>query len=347
MVTYLLGAGASANALPVVKGFKERFRLFINDTFSLQIVNEQISTIAGIEPKLNGNDFFVNQTNSLLNHFTPDTFARKVFLEKGIDSIEYKSIKRIISTYFLWEQFKKDSFNIPFIFDDSDVINYKMTLEKRIKEILDYRYDVFCATLLQKNPSNDLILPKDVNIISWNYDWQIEKSIQQYSTGKMLSEVLKQNNIYKLNGTANFKLNNRKQESIKEFEFDEYNYNSDETKTLLLDINKGNKDKELTNLLSFAWENKDDSIITNSINALKQSNCIVIIGYSFPYFNRVVDRRLFKAIDNKKIVLQYPSEEEYLQARSNIEELIPPNSQCKIIPKLSVEQFYIPEELIV
>lgn len=79
MITYLLGAGASANALPVVKGFKERFRLFIKDNFSNLNLNDQISTIAGDEQKLHGNDFFVEQVNSLLNHFTPDTYARKVF----------------------------------------------------------------------------------------------------------------------------------------------------------------------------------------------------------------------------------------------------------------------------
>jgi hypothetical protein len=58
--------------------------------------------------------------------------------------------------------------------------------------------------------------------------------------------------------------------------------------------------------ISFAWEKNDLGDII--IETIKETNTLVIIGYSLPYFNRDVDRALFEAMASslENIFIQVP-----------------------------------------
>ncbi|MBA2610525.1 MAG: hypothetical protein H0U95_01045 [Bacteroidetes bacterium] len=94
---------------------------------------------------------------------------------------------------------------------------------------------------------------------------------------------------------------------------------------------------------TFAWEN--DSISQGAIscaeNILKETNILVIIGYSFPTFNDDIDKRLFKLLKEstnfKKIYFQDPNaNKEFLFTRFGI-----PEEKIKIVEK-NMNQFILP-----
>ena len=70
-LTYVLGAGASANALPIVKDMYDRIEIFINHLDNTGLLNEKEK----------------NHLSSLLdqirNHYTIDTYSRKLFLKRS------------------------------------------------------------------------------------------------------------------------------------------------------------------------------------------------------------------------------------------------------------------------
>ena len=89
---------------------------------------------------------------------------------------------------------------------------------RSISNRIDYRYDSFFATLLEGISSN-LNLPSNINVVSWNYDNQMELAYSEYLIErKTLFPIQAFLNIYpsahkfdrdksaiiKLNGTATY-----------------------------------------------------------------------------------------------------------------------------------------------
>ncbi|MEZ5053877.1 MAG: hypothetical protein R2807_03785 [Chitinophagales bacterium] len=109
------------------------------------------------------------------------------------------------------------------------------------------------------------------------------------------------------------------------------------------------------NQLVFAWENDDivSKARQNAQNLISYSDAVVVIGYSFPTFNREIDRQLFKVFDgNCKGLSKKPSKKIYIQDT--------PENAPKIKERLKaignnlfdvaeiyteVDQFFIPPEL--
>ena len=78
---------------------------------------------------------------------------------------------------------------------------------------------------------------------------------------------------------------------------------------------------------------------------IQEATALVVIGYSFPYFNRKIDRLIFENTPHlKKIYIQdkYPE-----RIQQYITPVIPEDKLAviKIIPLDDVEQFYLPPEL--
>ena len=205
-ITYLLGAGASYNALPIVEKIPDRLKAFANafkiNDFEFTIKNEQKSNIA--EKHLFRFNTIEEQRNEYIKikrfyediiwlkdessrHSSVDTFAKKLFLQGQKQSL--KKLKFILSCFFIYEQ----------------------TLQ------FDKRYDSFYASILD----NISTLPNNLKILSWNYDSQLEIGYSNFTyaginyTRKTLNVITKeienisenQKNkfaIYKLNGTTNF-----------------------------------------------------------------------------------------------------------------------------------------------
>jgi hypothetical protein len=358
-VTYLLGAGASANSLPVVSNFRQRlvsFRNLLNELREDQLnpaafealpkkLIEFNPTLTEIITEIN---WLIEESTS---HQTIDTFAKKLYLTNSKDLFR---LKKILILFFTIEQMARST---------------------------DLRYDSFLASIFKKSKSN-LTLNNSVRIITWNYDMQIELTLRKYIT-KAIYDLkdefqiypnvasLKQNefdiskfSVIKLNGEASWNLqgnrindryylnslfNDRYQRPtrIREFLGD-----------ILEDYEKIFKLGELPEFLkhmNFAWESDEnfDSKhenysfnIWNAIEIAKQTDILVIIGYSFPVFNREID---FKIMDEMiavdKVYIQDNEPEKIKSTIENAFKWFSPQYNKHFQLEKNVNQFVIPYEL--
>ena len=102
--------------------------------------------------------------------------------------------------------------------------------------------------------------------------------------------------------------------------------------------------------MSFAWENENSSSkqtfhekrmsIAKSI--AQGTEILVVIGYSFPFFNREIDKEIFKAMKETvvKIYFQDPFND-----GSNLKSQFDISPRYGIVPIKSTEQYFIPYEL--
>jgi len=147
-VTYLFGAGASCQCLPVVKEFDSRFEQFRDELQKL--LDGQVPSLPDL-PQFNYAEI-LKEIIELVNIFLPDikahasvdTFAKKLTIQQRWN--DYYWLKIILSLYFMYEQ-RGDR--------------------------KDERYDTFFAAILGQSasPVND-----NIRILSWNYDIQFEKA---------------------------------------------------------------------------------------------------------------------------------------------------------------------------
>ncbi len=145
--TYLLGAGASANPLPVVADFPKRllnrysefntsYTHDFNNFFLSNLTYEEKQELFDIHKEFDELSKNSTQFNSI------DTFAKKLFLQNDIAG--FNRVKRILSNFLTIEQ---------------------------TYHVVDKRYDSFLASLLQKDSAGNLTpLPHNIKVLSWNYD---------------------------------------------------------------------------------------------------------------------------------------------------------------------------------
>jgi hypothetical protein len=85
-----------------------------------------------------------------------------------------------------------------------------------------------------------------------------------------------------------------------------------------------------------------NAILNGALSSIRGSEILVIIGYSFPFFNRNIDQRIIKCFTtNRKIYIQDPKFEEVL---SNLESIAPGASR-NLVQVKNMDQFYLPGEL--
>ena len=106
-----------------------------------------------------------------VKHYTVDTYARKLWLQNK--KIKLKTLKEFLCLFFAFEQSSRSD-KLPNIYDKQSEYGVN---ETHIHTPLDYRYDVFMATLLDR----DMLLPENISIISWNYDYQLELAYMNLS----------------------------------------------------------------------------------------------------------------------------------------------------------------------
>jgi len=338
-ITYIFGAGASRNALPIVKDIPDRLKSLINllESEKLQLSTEEKFKDTGLE-NLESKNFYqkklIKDLQWLLDyeskHSSVDTFARKLSIIG--DHQNLKKLKVVLSVFFTFEQIIKQP---------------------------DKRYDSFFASLY--NEVNEL--PKNVRILSWNYDSQFELSYLQYSREINTSNIQVALNIsykygnnherdkfgiYKLNGITGLRRHNS-------YEFVHYGYTNN--LNVEFDINIVNEiirsytvgkfSKKNIPLFSFAWETDSNkkSIIEIAREATEDSIALVVIGYSFPVFNRNTDREIIGAMKNlKRVYFQAPDAEILIERFKAIKNDIK-EKDIELIPKYDLEQFVIPYEL--
>lgn len=341
-VVYLLGAGASYGRRGLVN-HKDSLRTRIADNNGIlegipivSEINKELSYIIE-DLKLAYPNFQENPIGELVkdlvwlrnessNHSTVDTFAKKLYLQSN--TYDFFRLKDALASFFILIQLK-----------------YKT----------DKRYDAFLANILGYPGKK---IPDDITILTWNYDSQFEIAYREYnptehptrsywqSIREQLAvkddhdEGIENGKIFKLNGSAMF--NGLESFSLfGEFIGDGY---KEAMKIVAEEHVKNNSG----NHLSFAWETDvNSSYLFNKLgDILPYAQTLVIIGYSFPYFNRSIDRYLF---DNmrclKNIYIQDPYPERIAQNIQPVLSNRQRDEKIRIELLKDIDQFYLPAEL--
>lgn len=152
---YLLGAGSSANTLPLVKDIPGKLSELINFIKEPSNMLEREIFADSQTPKFKTKREYQQELFHVLNwlhegsrnHTSVDTFAKKLFIRS---QPELKGFKIGLSLFFIYEQVRRGR---------------------------DIRYDAFFASILNDSPK----LPDLIRIISWNYDYQLEFAYSEYS----------------------------------------------------------------------------------------------------------------------------------------------------------------------
>lgn len=329
-ITYLLGAGASANTLPVVADMSTRINVLTNilkaekdkalqpdaQTSSgpeYQIIFDYVEVLTGII------EDFVWLSRESKNYYSVDTLAKKYYLIDGGNSRNYERLKRCLIYYFTIEQF----------------IFYQNTSNEGFqKKQTDNRYDSFIASIAQPGKEK-LILNKDIRILSWNYDIQFELCLKRFKN-ELIRDIKTSYNILpklytssnnknsiansfmflKLNGNAVYSIDS---ELYTIFDYRDEFYNVPSSillSRLLKDFAKFNSnDNKAIRFINFAWEidenftgrkhEEHQQLIIDAQKTAEETEILVVIGYSFPIFNREVDNKLFgKMINLEKVYIQ-------------------------------------------
>lgn len=364
-ITYLLGAGASAGSLPTVDGFKTALPKIIEDlnrfgvSFADKFSNKKIQ-IENIQRTLRD---LSKLYQGCIEHRSVDTYTKRLFLTAKTrkDEINYHIAKCSIILFFDLYRFFTNS--------------------------IDRRYDAFLATVLSKNDEGKLVLPNDINILSWNYDYEFERAYMRYATERnSIDEVYEDLNIVhknspeersisenfgilKINGTAGFFHKGKiilgvghwnlvhKVEVISHMNVIDKNIDN-----LMLLIDNYQKFSRTANqykpAISFAWESGDglEKIKTEISRVLSNTEKLIIVGYSFPYFNREIDKYIMDCLGDLPHLEIYVQDvpERANELIDNIKELrrfsvVTENAKgrlehkvlTKFTPKTDLTQFYM------
>jgi hypothetical protein len=336
-VTYLLGAGASAQCLPVVKQIPDKLQEFIDfleapeHTLSKK---DTFSTLEGSRTKLDHQGELISDLKELKtqsrSHASIDTYAKKLIVRRDLKQL--RRLKSCLTCFFSYIQYLTPP---------------------------DSRYDSFFASIIDSD--GHIQFPEKLNILSWNYDSQLEISLSEFSgdnthfqnqsllnvyPGRAPSFLppLEKFSVVKLNGTATSIYNKSNMlfgPILKETHTDNH---FDLIESLVLIYSKLIlHDFALSPLLSFAWEK--ESVNTDGLNfalqRVKQSETLVVIGYSFPFFNREIDRKVFSAMRNlKKVYIQDKRAIELTDKLKGITSL-----NLDVVPIMDIEEFFLPPEL--
>jgi hypothetical protein len=339
-IVYLIGAGASfgkrdkenkiVEGLPIVEEIPSRIQFLIH-----KIITGNTEINSQFKASKQDIDFLISELEWLktasIKHQTIDTYAKKLYTTQNHE--EYERLKYALSAYLTLEQL----FNKP-----------------------DSRYDAFFAAILGDDISK---LPDFVSILSWNYDCQFEIAFAEYfSSNKSLNSIWDHLKIFnktttddrkkydnfsitKLNGTA---LTYDKKSLDKPF-FDSFFNRMGMSKInhVITSYLRGAGASNVENALSFGWEKMNEIFKNQIISKVEDAEILVIIGYSFPYFNREVDRFIIQNMNSlNKIYIQDPN---HIEVKESLEAVLSEqqlsNQMMKYVHKAGVKQFVIPNEM--
>lgn len=329
-VAYLLGAGASAGCIPVVNQMENEIKVLLEEI--QPIIGKYQNNIAGdsrtsFRRKADFcKDVLIRLQSVCKDYYSIDTYAKVLYLT---NSAQFEVLKMELCFYFTLMQIVRPN---------------------------DKRYDNFFASVINEQGK----LPPRIKIISWNYDFQLELSHAKFteennlnksrsllnmvspSNYEAFSMSLNQFSVIKLNGSASFKT----KDSIR------YLCNAPDT---LLEANLVNTFNEFYEIiqgkdqietdLKFAWESKDyEDMFKIYRKELFKVDAVVVIGYSFPFFNRTIDIALFSAMENLKTI--YIQDFEPDKIKEIMVEFVGDKSvDITYVGKTNLSQFVFPKEL--
>ncbi len=339
-LTYILGAGASYQSIPVVKTFAKRFEYF-NATV-LQRYGQYNNEL--------GNSYAsgMNLVKEFKTHQSFDTYFKKLFHNDSLSEIQ--KAKKILNLYFYWEHLCEITSK------PTEPIN-DLPFWKESK--IDKRYDALIAGLLQPVSGKLKVFCK-TNFITWNYDLNLFSSLKNYfkpeSTVKeFLDDITdKENkNLWKIDDQIEVINMNGFFYSSKFDDYinlPDYVFFSETFRDQFNDEFCKNKLQSDADKIKFAWETGLDisKIAKSKINDSKN---VVVIGYTFPLYNRLSDLNYidkdssdYYFNQSKKITIQDPNAENI--TTTLLEFLEKPDSYRNLINiKTDCDYFYIPSNI--
>lgn len=308
---YLLGAGASCQCVPTVQNFANQLLQDFNFHGGLGTVLQS-----------NFTEEFNQFYPALTKHRSLDTFARLLFLQGK--TTEYQSFKKFLDGYVSARSLFYD----------------------------DLRYNSLLADL-GVNSKGQIEYSSKISLFTWNYDFLLEKELL------FANDIPNWNDIFSrvthFNGVASglIRIGNDESSLFKELKIT-YNDRFKNLQSYTLFVNKIIKSvKENISHIRFAWENSDeelDKIRADLTKKIQHATNVVIVGYTFPFYNRLVDEAFLHEMGQKnKIVLQ---DRDFSSAEALISqlELLNEHRGLKDIKKIvksyeNANSFYVPFDL--
>lgn len=361
-ITYLLGAGASYQACPILNNLANAMI-----ALSSRELNKdgEINHLLGTLKYTNFDElkhfktdkqkilWYINYFGKKAHEFgTIDTYAKRLSLSDP--KKEYELLKMSVSIFFdLWENFPERYVGIV-----KDSNGNKLALET-----IDKRYIALLSLFLERI-NTKVQLNNSIKFISWNYDLQLERAFKAHlRDGEVntLSDLNQYyfnfredgsnvNDVFHLNGHRGYYLSKGRfiENSIVE-DFDGY---WNEIDFILKSVNENRI--SFDNSIKYAWENNKNIVFENNLkDVLINTEYLIVIGYSFPDFNRAKDIKNFSFLNKsrvKEIVFQDPNADEetikqifsdpnFFKGRFN------PNLRIINQPN-KMNKFYVPNEFL-
>lgn len=378
-ITYLLGAGASANALPTINEINSRLTQFRDMLYGYISEKQRNPATNNLPPAAHelfrDLDWLITNTNK---HYTIDTFARKLFAISSRHN-ELGILKRVLSTYFVYEQV---------IISRNLILRKDKNGENILKQIPDRRYDNLISSLIEDEINNTNILG-NIKVLSWNYDSQFEFAFKEFwdfnnlhethqilqvipgkwifeKGGKMEIDLNKFSLIH-LNGLAGFKTIIGANSTTLIDRFASFIPSDDELLFELIcfyaEITYNSKQdiESATQYFNYSWERKTKdhsfsspfvySAMNNSFRIAEITEILIVIGYSFPLFNRTTDNLVISKMKNlKKVYIQdvYPEmvKDIMINSFSPLQEMTHDGyPKIDFVLSKNVDQFVLPYEI--
>lgn len=362
-ITYFLGAGASYNSCPILNQQANMMIALAQYELTKKSYNAQVYNGISVRAKSNKEYKFIkeelynltDEKDQILWHIgyfglkaiefnTVDTYAKKLFLTKQFQ--ELRLLKMSVSIFFdLWENFYEE--------------RYTNLCDNKYRTI-DNRYTSLFSLLLENDENGKIKMNNEFNFITWNYDLQLEKTFKSFLNDndiknfdeldrsffkfKEEDDLTSKNKVFHLNGHRGFF-----KDKDKIFELNTTNDFESYWSQIngLFELTK-NGSANFDQYIKYSWEHNLNSQFYQKINnIMRQTEVLIIIGYSFPPFNREVDQMLFSKLSNnqlKKIVYQDPNANKTM-IENLFEKPYQYKSKIEIVTESSaLNQFYLPNE---
>lgn len=345
-ITYLLGAGASYQACPILKEQGEKMIEMAKKYLSDKEPNFEEIKPTSLDDKegiLWDIGYFGKRA---LEFGTIDTYAKKLHLSNDNER-ELQRLKLAVSVFFtLWES-------------SNDDIKQRKTEDKpeKFKDI-DPRYISLLSAILEKNKTNDPEIKDNIKFVTWNYDLQLERAyktfclnhldwdyVSKWCRFRVNSENKNELNICHLNGYNGYYYLNDEPEKDKEHNTHGRTDSKsiDEIlKTIDFTAKSVNRNQiKINDHINYAWETNRLAKTTreNAIKIFKETDVLIIIGYSFPPFNKDIDSLLFNELKDRKTEIYYQD----INASEDFLKILTKGLNCEIhLIKDKVDHFYLP-----
>jgi hypothetical protein len=344
-IVYWLGAGASAKALPVVSEMPEALR-----TQCRRIAHVADGGINYPDALRRYDAKLHNLAELSIAYGSLDTYARSLYLLEKRELLA--DLKLHLSLFFYLETLILPGNQPQYI----GYTGYNKGYD------VDPRYMGWFALLL----NDGLKMNARVKVISWNYDCQVELALARYCDAGGVAQMHDKYSIHPTTGdeqigAQNFFLTHLNGIAGQEKRGDKYYpwYNSlagfypDKLNAAfaLYDV-EGSKwttmQQGFIDRMTFAWEKNETAgtAIDLAEAALRSADVLVVIGYSFPAFNRLIDDCLLGVFSRsgttiRKLVIQHPTmQEEHIKNMFDLDW-----DNIKLVMDANCDQFHLPNEL--